>query len=237
MIADSNLILNYRSQSLTIKLLILAVIASIIPGMSFLDYYDTLAYELEQENGTLTVTRQKYEKAKKKTSKLPELERKLSFTQSQLQIARKKLPEEFSFETVVHNTSSIVKELGITLAKYQPNKQELRGKEFKYVVMPIEVSIIGHYSQIIGFLDRIVHLETIINLENLKLSIQAPDPNIIKIEKTTNPEQQRRAKRNHSKVKAEMNMLIYRSLTDAEDSAIQTAPIQNKSKIKQKKAT
>lgn len=185
---------------------------------------------LHEDVDSVTMSRDsakaKFEKAVNLKNNLPKLEQTLTNTKGELASASKKLPDNFLIENVLQKTAMIAQDVGIELRSFDPGRVAPSGSTYKYAELPISVQIFGTFSQIASFLDRIVHLELLIHIENLQLelsSLENKTPAALDLSNKINLLAFQKRSREFSRLTGTVDIVIYRTLNHNERSAISVA--------------
>jgi len=212
--------------------LVFGAFLGIIPAYyTYLDDGALLEEQLVQMEDQLGAVQRKFDREKKKRDKLPELEAKLAFTEQQLTESSKRLPDDFMMDDVLQESASIARDVGIDLQVFDPGNPIDGSGAFKYKEMPIKLELTGSFQQIAGFFDRIVNMEKMVHVRDIKLKLM-PDSkkeqDKIETENMTDSQKQRLA-RNNVRLEAEGTMVIYRAMT-ADEETLFTEPEKGKGK-------
>ena len=233
----------YRQMSIVKKLAIITVIGAAPGSCTYWEEGPLLKEELDRAESSRDAAKIKFEKAKEQKENLPKLEEKLAYTEAELLKASKKLPDEFIMGKILQKTAMIAQDVGIELRLFQPGQGAPAGTVFKYVELPIALHVIGTYGQIATFFDRVVHLDLLIHVKNIELSLATNlDPSSsekaaeqIK-DKDLKKEAIQRARRENAKIQGKAEMIIFRTLTRQEELAIEAAAQKNAKKNKKNEA-
>ncbi|MFK7823514.1 MAG: type 4a pilus biogenesis protein PilO [Oligoflexales bacterium] len=231
----------YRQLAIIKKLVIITVIGVTPGSCKFFEEGPLLRDDLERATNSRDAAKLKFKKAAEQKENLPKLEEKLAYTEDELQKASNKLPDEFIMGKILQKTSMIAQDVGIELRLFQPGQGVPAGTVFKYVELPIALQIIGTYGQIATFFDRVVHLDLLVHVKNIELSLagnldaSSSEKAAQQIkDKDLQTEAIQRARRENAKIMGSANMIIFRTLSRQEELALEAAA--QKSAKKNKKS-
>ena len=193
--------------------------------------------ELNMARVSRDASERKFKKSRKRKANLPKLEEQLAHTEGQLALASKKLPDEFVIEKVLQKVSIIAQDVGLDLREFDPGDGAPTGGLFKYVELPIRLEVFGTYGQIATFFDRIVHLELLVHIKDIEMQASMEKNKKIKNNapsETSSPEQLQKKARDNTKILATSKMVIFRTLNNAEESAI-AAIVRNPKHMREKR--
>lgn len=213
---------------------IVAIIAiSFLPGAyDFWDRWETLVQSKKTAQEEKVKQEEKLKEALEKHKKLAELEEVLAATEAEVKEASKKLPDEVIMDQFLQRTELIAQDLGLSLKLFQPREEIPSETEFKYMKLPVHVEMVGTFGQIASFLDRIVHLETIVHVENLDLSVNEEEKKSNQASSLAEfnvvNEKAEEMKRSKIRIRASADLMIFRGLTQRENEFIQSIYDQKK---------
>ena len=238
--AFESVVANYKLQPMWKRLLLVSVVSILPAALKVFEEGQLLQEELDQAVSNKDAAERKFKKARDRKANLPKLEEQLAYTEGQLALASKKLPDEFVIEKVLQKTSIIAQDVGINLQEFDPGEGVPTGGLFKYVEMPISLKLFGSYGQIATFFDRIVHLELLVHIKNIQMETDTmPEEQGSKPDLDTNAnlsaEVLQKKAREKSRISASAEMVIFRTLTVQEESAIAAVEEKDKKKNKPKK--
>ena len=143
---------------------------------------------------------------------------------------------------ILQKTAMIAQDVGVDLNLFQPGQGAPAGGVFKYVELPISLQIIGTYVQIATFFDRVVHLDLLVHIKNIELSLAKDIEKSISEkaagsikDKDLQREAIQRARRENAKIMGTADMVIFRTLSRREELAIEAASQAKSKKGKGKK--
>ena len=164
-------------------------------------------------------------KAQETVKNLPDLEKKMKFTNEQLQKSKEFLPDKYDMEAVVGKASRIAKELDVTFEHFEPKIEKMIDGSYPYFEQRIALDLAGNYAQIATFYDRLANIEPNIYLKSINLARTAVNTTRPGLGKE-DPYDQAQTLRKDQKLIAKSEIVIYRSAKDSEIKAppIVTAP-------------
>lgn len=160
-----------------------------------------------------------FTRAKEKKAQLPKLEKELAQTQAEMASARKALPDEFYMDQILEKTSILADDSGVRLLAFDPGEGRPSNTAFKYVELPVTLDVIGSYSQIVAFYDRLVHLDLLVHVRDFHFAIHSGEKE--KPDSGLSAENQQILIRQNTKLSATCKMVLFRTLSDQEAQAIE----------------
>lgn len=225
---SEELLSRYQLLPIPVRLLIAFVIGLLPAYYVYLEEGDGIETQLTEAKQRLSDIETKFEKERVKRNKLPELEAKLAFTEQQLKESAKRLPDNFFMNDVLQDTATIARDVGVELQVFDPGGAVAGGDAFKYMEMPIDIEVVGRYSQIAGFYDRLANLEKMVHVRNVRLSPRTssgkgPGAATGSEGSETDPQAQRAARQDF-RIVSTAAMVIYRAMTPAEEARLAAPP-------------
>lgn len=224
----NDLSMRYRTAPRSYRFLIAALLG-LLPGcyLLFTDYV-YLTEDIELAQNERNVALKQFERAKRQASDLPKLQDKLLKTELELKEASKKLPDQFHMDRVLQKTALTARDVGVKLNLFDPGTGSPSETAYKFLELPIHVEINGTYSQIASFYDRMTHLDLLIHVKNIAMSLSTVLNTGQSLENKNDPSQNdQRNLRSHTRIKSTADIVIYRTLTNAEAATLDK---KNKSK-------
>ncbi len=212
----------YKAIALWKRLLFFSILSLIPSVYSLIEEYSVLTEEKEVAITNKNKEEKKYNQAKEKKLQLPDLEKKLNQTQNELDLARKKIPDEFYMDQVLQRTALLAQNMGLKLISFDPDREEPSNTAFKYVSLAVKIKISGNYKQITSFFDRLVHLDLLVHVRNFHMSLTKDEAVSSQVDESKlSVAEIQELERSKTKISSTADMVVYRSLTDEEDKAIQ----------------
>ncbi len=213
----------YRMIPLWGRFLIMGIIGLLPGGYVYWDEGEALQIQLDEASAAEVDARTKFEDSRKQKANLPKMEEDMLFTEEQLRKAKQKLPDDYRIEEVLQKAATVAKEVGVKLVGFDPGEETKHFQNYNYVEMPIKTEIVGRFSQVAAFYDRIVHLENSIFVRNIemkpaakKASATGTDGQPIQQEQQKTDFQLARENRQNLRLSATFDLAIFRSMSDAE---------------------
>lgn len=217
----------YRSLSPLIRIVILVFIGIILFFLMYNSELSLLQEELNQAVFTKEQAEQRFLKIREIKENLPELERLYERKEKELEIASKKLPDNFIMDNIIQKTALIAQETGIVIKQFDPGRAVPSETAFRYAKMPIKIEVHGRFNQIAQFFDQIVHLDLLMHVKNIQigLSKQLADdvPDGFSSGGSNKDYDKQRSLRMYAKAFAFAELIVFRSLSQNERSAIDQA--------------
>ncbi len=140
-----------------LKRLCICLVLALLPGLYI--YFDSIG-ELDEQYTTAEGAAQgaasKLVAAQGELKNLPALVAELDLTREQLKIAEVRLPNNVQIDEILRNVGKAVKPAAAKVLLFEPQKEIVRGSVYKYVEVPIKVSIEAReYSQICEWIDSL----------------------------------------------------------------------------------
>lgn len=213
----------YKGIPQYIRLLMWTLPALVIGACTYFSEGQQLELDLEQAIANEVFQKGRFDRAKNRVESLPELDQKLAFTQDQLRIAKQKLPDRIPIDEVLAKVSTLAKDSGTDLVEFDPGDEIAGEGALRYVMLPIKVQVGGRYEQIAIFLDRLVHLDNLIHVEKILMTSyylrgQILEEEIPKINGKVDEVSYQNLRRKTIRVKADVQILVYRSLQSDENN-------------------
>ena len=200
----------YRDTSLWKRGFILGVIC-LLPALS--ELLQTGQDLLSTQNllaGQKLIIENKFKEAMKRKNEIPQLEELLSKTQSEMEAARKALPDDFHMDQVLEKTSILAEDNNVMLANFTPGSEHPSDTVFKYMELPIKIQATGSFGNVVKFFDRIVHMDLLAHIRDLDIRLDTSKKDITQdksFEKLT-IEQQQQLARDTTTILASCDMIV-----------------------------
>lgn len=205
----------YREVNLWKRLVFLSVVAIVSGAYDFWDRYETLVAERKAAQDEKVVQENKLKYALDKHQKLARLEEQLLLLENQMKDVSRKFPDEIPMDKVLQKTELLTQELGVSLKSFHPKQEIPSETAFKYLKLPIGLQLVGTFGQIMNFFDHVVHLNFLVNIENIDLSVDNPS-DADKLQTMSDEK-----KRSQMRLRASCDMSVFRSLNEKEAKAMQ----------------
>jgi len=210
--------IRYREISLWKRLVFLFILAVAPGGYNYWDRHDQLMSDQQAAQTEKKSQEDKLRYALEKHQKLAKLEENLIGLEKTTKEVSKKFPDEIQMDHVLEKTELITQQLGLSLKLFQPKEEIPSETAFKFLKMPIGIQLVGTFGQITNFFDHLVHLDFLVNLENIDLAVDSPNAGAGGID----PSMSQEKKRAQMRLRASCDMSVFRSLNEREAKALQT---------------
>lgn len=151
------------------------MIVAIVPAL--LVYMEDSAIIDEEYNNAESQEQQAAKKlldADQVLKNIPKAEQDLSFTREQLQKAESRLPDNVEIDEILRSIGKSAKTMGVKIALFEPKAEILKGDDYKYLELPLKVSVEANdYSQICEWLDDVAGSKSKIYLKSWSISRKA----------------------------------------------------------------
>lgn len=159
----------YKSQAIYIRILIIVFVGLIPTFLFFESEIHLVELDLESAKRRSDSAEVKYRKGKKKIAQLTGLSSQISEIKKELDYARKVLPDKVQVNSVLAAVGELENEYGVTVVKFEPQKGEATNSEKEYLEYSINIDVSGQFSQVMLFLDGLVHLPNLTHLRDVYL--------------------------------------------------------------------
>lgn len=168
-----DLIEKYKSLGMSKRAILILALALAYPCMAYLEESESLDEQLNSAIDQEASARTKLRKAKTKLTNLPALDQKIESINKKLEKARKYLPKSIDFGEVLSILGTFEKEFEVHMAKFQPGTAPPPG-ELSYIEVPLNVELVGEFSRVMIFLDRVVHLKNLVQIKSIDFKGKEP---------------------------------------------------------------
>jgi Tfp pilus assembly protein PilO len=227
----AEILVRYRKLGLKKRTLLLFLLSFSWISYLVIDRGYQLDDRLVQANRDRTTSQQKLRQFQQKEKEVPGLEKRLYRLVEELEKTKKIIPDHFPIDQILQKTAITAQDVDVKMEEFVPGTPVPSTTEYRYASLPIRVHIIGSYGKIVEFIDHIVHWPITVHVTNFQLSLLD-----IATEDSLPPAAKRKNKRSDStKISANMDMVLYRSLSSGEVLSIQKQAIESKSLEKKKR--
>jgi Tfp pilus assembly protein PilO len=166
----------YRNLTLYKRLLICSLAGMLVPLYVYFDGVDEVESRYEAAVTENAKASKQLEEAKIKASELPTLVAQLESTREKLKLVEAALPDNVKIDEVLRTVGKTVKPAEVQVLLFRPEPQILRGDVYKYVEVPVSISVEAHeYSQICEWLDSVAGESKPMYLNSWKIKPAAAD--------------------------------------------------------------
>ena len=120
-------------------------------------------------------------KAESVAENLPTFEAEIKNLEGELKVALRQLPDSREIPGLLTDISTLGKNAGLDIKKFTPKAEVPRGF---YAEVPLEIHFTGTFHQVVTFFDLVAKLPRIVNVGELKMTIEDEDSEqtILKVE-------------------------------------------------------
>jgi len=223
-----DLALRYREIPLKIRIPVLCLLA-IAPGAYDLyDRLDPVNAALQTAYADKAVEEGKLKEALEKHQKLSKVQEELASYELLVKEATKKLPDSIFMDQILQKTELLAEDMGLALKNFRPGKEISSETAFRYIRLPIHLDIVGTYGQIAAFFDRIAHLEVIIHIEDVNLTVEGSMGGNEQGKLIFTGDKADQKRRSQTRLRASCEMMVFRTLTEAESASSQAVYLEKR---------
>ena len=143
------------------------IVLMILVGLFAYMVYMPMADELDQKRQENAALSAKLQQDQRIANNLPAFKEEYEKMQARLDQALTELPNEKEIPTLLTNIGGLVKESGLEITLFKPQKEVPKGF---YAEVPVALQLTGTYHQMAMFSYKLGQLSRIVNLNKLKLS-------------------------------------------------------------------
>jgi len=190
---------------------VMVMIGAVLPIFLFYDEGAKIEQELTAVMEKETTARAAFNDSQGKKEKIAPLSENLATTKDKLEQATRLLPDDFLMDEILQATAEAAHDLGLDLEEFAP-KEVKSFPVVKYEEMPINLKMHGNFNKVAVFFDRLVHLDKLVHLRNLK--IESRDIDLLNIDNWSRltPQQKSRKASDRSTVAVTAEMIVFRGL-------------------------
>ena len=159
----------YKTTKFSTRALLVFVIATFYPLLTWIEEGEILTEELEIAESETESKRQEYSEIKEKTARIPELEENLAKVENQLEEARKYLPRKVAMDEILKTLAEFEKKENVRLTQFTPEQEEPQ-PQTDYIEKPVQISLYAKFPRVMAFLDAIVHMKKIIHIRKIDMT-------------------------------------------------------------------
>lgn len=215
-----DIITGYQEIARWKRMTFLFCVAVIPAAYRFGDSWGQLTADREAASQERALEERKLNDSKTKSKNLPQLEATLAKTQNEFKEVSKKMPDEILMDRVLQKTELIAQELGVSMKLFTPGKEIPSETAFKYIKQPVKLELVGSFGQIASFFDHVLHFETIVHIENFVLEPNNSPTDSkeaqAEMDRYKDSDKKDEIKRSFMKLKAKCDLVLYRTMTEAE---------------------
>lgn len=214
--------LKYKTSSIAARLLLCCLVGLLPGAFIYSEQAEIVDAEYAAADSEEKAASLKLLDADKKLKNLEKTESELAFTTQQLKKAETQLPNNVAIDEILRQVGKIAKELSVTVVKFEPLADVIRGDDYKYSEIPIKVTVEAHeYSQLCAWVDNIAGLNARLFLKSWSMkreagrespanqaSLEATDSE--KVDEVTKAEQDARRPRENLRLVLASEFSVYR---------------------------
>lgn len=144
----------------------LAAVVLVLAGLFYYFVAMDLSSQIEKQTKKYNSLNAERTEKESYAKNLALYEAKYNELQGQLNRAQSLLPDSEEVPALLTNLSSLGEAAGLTIDRFAPKEEEL---EDFYASIPFEMALHGNYHDIAIFIDRIGHLDRIVNVSNIQM--------------------------------------------------------------------
>jgi Tfp pilus assembly protein PilO len=198
-----DLIDKYKNLELSKRLLIVFFFAIAYPVLTYSEEIEILEEELEGAILSQQSAKAKVRKAEKAVKKLTILEQDIDLINKELVAARKYLPEAIEFDEILAAFGSYEKDFSVRMVKFMPGVGRKVSEKASYQEVPLNLELQAKFSQVMLFLDKVVHRRDLVHIRLLEFVPAEPERNR-NAQATDDPDKQ------EGVVRAKVELVFYR---------------------------
>ncbi len=122
--------------------------------------------EIDRLSNELSKLEQELVIAKRKASKLKEVEREMAAAQAEFDEAKRALPESEEIPTLLTSISHAGQDAGLEFLLFQPRPEKAKGF---YAEIPVSMRVLGTYHQVVDFFYKVSRLNRIVNIKDIRV--------------------------------------------------------------------
>jgi type IV pilus assembly protein PilO len=149
-----------------IRVLILAGTLVLLGGAFYFLVYQPKTDEIRRAKDEVSGLKIKVMKAKRDSSRLPEVEAREAVVNAQFKQALKLLPNEKEVPTLLRNITKLGADSNLEFRQFIPRKES---PEHFYYRLPVSIEVSGNYHDVATFFDKVGRMERIVNILNVSM--------------------------------------------------------------------
>ena len=136
-------------------------------GFWYLNFYADVVDNISSQTFRSVQLAKQYEEEKVQEKNLKELESVIEALRVQSNRMRAALPDSLDLDDFLQNVENAALAAGLKLVEFIPAEQS---QEALYVRIPVQLKLVGRYSELVSFFDSLRSLDRIVNVENIELA-------------------------------------------------------------------
>ena len=152
--------------STTGQLGVAAVVAFLIGGLFYWQYWGPAVEEERTKTAQLDKLRQEIRQLEVTASKLQDFQREVALLEAKLETLKRILPPEKETPDLMRKVQALAAQSNLTINNFTPGATV--NKDF-YQEWPITMGLVGNYHNLALFFDKVSRLPRLVNVSNLKI--------------------------------------------------------------------
>ena len=157
----------------------IAGVSLLIIGVFYLVVIKGKDKQIDQLQENLAKIRKEVEDNKVHARKFSKLKERIAKLDMELKEASRQLPSDKEIPELLEQISNIGTQFGLEFVKFKPNPEII--KDF-YSEVPVSITVIGKFHNILMFFDEIAHLPRIVTLNNIDMKTGSKKTGITNLE-------------------------------------------------------
>jgi len=152
-----------------IRILILVGTLVLLGGAFYFLVYQPKTDEIRRATDEVSDLKLKVMKAKRDSSRLPEVKAREVKVNAQFKLALKLLPNEKEVPSLLRNITKLGADSNLEFRLFSPKKES---PEHFYYRLPVSIEVSGNYHDVATFFDKVGRMERIVNILNVSMKPQ-----------------------------------------------------------------
>lgn len=149
-----------------IRILILVGTLVLLGGAFYFLVYQPKTDEIRRATNEVSDLKLKVMKAKRDSSRLPEVKAREVKVNAQFKQALKLLPNEKEVPSLLRNITKLGADSNLEFRLFSPRKES---PEHFYFRLPVSIEVSGNYHDVATFFDKVGQMERIVNILNVSM--------------------------------------------------------------------
>ncbi len=146
----------------------LAAVLAVITAVNFVFFVQEAADRISQQRAEQRTLEQQLAEKKAIADNLTDRRREMDQLDQRLQEALTELPERKDIDELLAQLNDVGKKSGLEIAKVEPAAES---SESFFARIPVKMTVSGNYHEIALFLQEVANMRRIVNVNNIKLSV------------------------------------------------------------------
>ena len=148
----------------------LAAFIAAVTAANFFFVIQPIEDEIVGQQGTLAGLERSLAEKQEIAQNLNDRRREMDQLEQKLQEALTELPEKKDIDELLAQLNDIGKKSGLDIARVEPGSES---PEAFFAKIPVKMSVTGNYHEVAMFLQEVANMRRIVNVNNIKLSVNA----------------------------------------------------------------